>query len=238
METINQKVSEFQQPVTPILRPSHNQKVALKNKLYRSKCDPNWCMPWDSARLVVFDLETTGFHPYGGDEIISISGVMIENGEIRHDCIFDQLVNPGRMIPAEIEELTGITNDQVRNQPNIFPVMEQFLEFIGNAILVAHHAEFDMAFLNVKLSRFCGIKIQNPVFDTYKITKLFNSTLESYSLDYLIEYFNLTGVGRHTSLGDSMITAQLFLNLRRILINKNINNLAELKHYLYHRTYL
>ncbi|MBS4026169.1 MAG: 3'-5' exonuclease, partial [Clostridia bacterium] len=139
-------------------------------------------------------------------------------------------------IPAEIEELTGITNEQVKNQPNIFEVTENFLEFVGDAILVAHNADFDAAFLNAKLKRFCGLKIQNPIFDTFKIARILFSSLESHSLDYLIKYFNMPDEGRHTALGDSVITAQLFQNLRRILINMNINNLTELKHYMYHRT--
>jgi DNA polymerase-3 subunit epsilon len=237
-ETINQKVSEMQQPGKPIAYPSNDQKISLKDKLYQSKCDINYCKSWDSVRLVVFDTETTGFHPYGGDEIISISGIVIENGQIRHDLTFDQLVNPCRPIPADIEELTGITNEQVRNQPNIFEVTEQFLGFIGDAILVAHNADFDVAFLNVKLKRFCGFKIQNPVFDTLKVARFLFSSLESYSLDYLIENFNMPAGGRHTSLGDSVITAQLFQNLRRILRNMNINNLEELNHYMYHRASL
>lgn len=237
-ETINQKVSELHLPCNPEVNPTKGQISNIKKMIYRATKSENMCKHWNQAKLVVFDTETTGFNPFAGDEIISLSGIVVENGEIRYDQIFDQLVNPYRFIPEQVQELTGITNEMVTDKPNIFEAIEHFLEFSGDAILVAHNAEFDLNFLNVKLRRICGLKVQNPALDTCMLARSLYSYLESHSLDYLIEYFNMPSHGRHTSLGDSVITAQLFQNLKRILIRNKIHTLAELNQYLHYKAYV
>lgn len=237
-ERINQKVVELQHPLKPNVCPPNDLKNDIKEKVYNTK---NSCIsykPWNEITMVVFDTETTGFYPYGGDEVISISGIVIENGEIRYDKIFDQLVNPCRPIPPTVEQLTGITNGMVEDQPNIYEVLAKFLEFIGDSVLIGHNVCFDEAFINIKLKRLCGVKLQNESIDTYTLSRAFQCKTDSHSLDSLIKYFGLPSVGRHTSLGDSVITAQLFRNLKNIMSCRKIETLDELKTYLHWRSYM
>ena len=93
---------------------------------------------------VVFDLETTGFSSIK-DKIIEIGAVKVENGVITDK--FSTFVNPKVPIPFEITQLTSITDDMVMDAPDIETILPQFLEFVGDAVLVAHNAGFDVSFI-------------------------------------------------------------------------------------------
>ncbi|MBS4024514.1 MAG: 3'-5' exonuclease [Clostridia bacterium] len=183
--------------------------------------------PLNKLKLVVFDTETTGFDPDKGDEIISISGVKIEEGRLTEH--FDALVNPHRPVPPIVTELTGICDKMLMDKPNIFHVLDDFLSFAKYSVLVAHHAAFDMSFINYKLKNHCQTKLNLPVLDTGLIAKVLFPTLPRYDLDFLIEQFDLPKEGRHTSLGDSLITAQLFLKLAEVMSNQQMVTLKDLK---------
>lgn len=138
------------------------------------------------SSLVVLT-ETTGFYPYQGDEIISIAAVVVENGQIREDLIFNELVNPYRLIPPAIEELTGITAEMVADKRHICHVLNDFLDFIGDSVLVAHNAKFDLAFINIKLNWYTQTEIYNQVIDTYKLSRALSPELASHDLDTLLK---------------------------------------------------
>ncbi|MDW7673063.1 MAG: 3'-5' exonuclease [Bacillota bacterium] len=178
-------------------------------------------------KFLVFDTETTGFRADLGDEIISISGVVLEAGEITA-MVFDALVNPYRSIPRRITNLTGITNEMVASKPNILDALDQFLSFAHDTILVAHHAAFDLSFINHKLQKYCSTELHIPVIDTCSLAKALIPFLPRYDLDSLITYFDLTSSGRHTSLGDSIITAKVLKNLIDIANSKGLFNLSDL----------
>ena len=97
-----------------------------------------------NGTYVVFDLETTGFSSIK-DKIIEIGAVKVENGVITDK--FSTFVNPKVPIPFEITNLTGITDDMVMEAPDIETILPQFLEFVGDAVLVAHNASFDVSFI-------------------------------------------------------------------------------------------
>src|SRR4051812_36446666 len=97
--------------------------------------------------FVVFDLETTGLSPWGGDEIIEIGAMKLFGNEIDEVNIFHSLVNPRRLISEEATKINGITNEMVAGAPALDEVFPKFLEFVGNAWLVAQNAKFDMGFL-------------------------------------------------------------------------------------------
>ncbi len=188
----------------------------------------DWNQNIHEASYVVFDTETTGLYPLQGDRVISLSGVMIENGKLQENLFFNELVNPLRSIPPAIAELTGINNALVSGKPTFLQVLQRFLDFIGNRILVAHCAAFDLSFINIELCRFTPLRIVNPVVDTYLLSKSLFPHINHYSLESLAEKYNVEIIGRHTSLGDSLATAQLFLNLLQALKAKGINSLEEL----------
>lgn len=191
----------------------------------------------DTTRMVVFDLETTGFNPFDGDEIIAIGGVVIENGKIDLNQAFNRLVNPYRAIPRETTELTGITDQILLDKEGVFEVLQSFLDFAGESVLVAHNANFDLNFINIKLSRHCQTKLTNPIVDTMLMSRLTNSSLKNHTLDILANHFKIPSLGRHTALGDSIITAQLFLKLlpllkeRKIFTLRNYNDYKNLRFY-------
>ena len=189
-------------------------------------------IPLSQARFVVFDLETTGFHPYAGDEIISISGLIVENGQIDHNNIFDTLVNPGRLIPPEVTSLTGITNEMVCSAPPPLVAIDQFLTFARQSVLVAHNSDFDMHFLNLKLRQYCQSKVYHPVIDTFALSNIIFSHERKHTLDHMIAVLNLSGEGRHTSLGDAFITADLLTIMLNKLPNRGITTVQELVQYL------
>lgn len=188
------------------------------------------------AKFVVFDLETTGFNPYGGDEIISVSAVTVENGHIEKGSFFDQLVNPHRVISSTITELTGISNEMADRSPSVLWVLNEFLSFARGSILVAHHANFDLGFINLKLKQFCHTRITHPVIDTLIMAKEILTEEKSHTLDSLIKIYNLSPTGRHTSLGDAVITAEILVKMLEHLSSRGVVTLQDLNNYFHWRS--
>ncbi|EEG77144.1 3'-5' exonuclease [Dethiobacter alkaliphilus] len=206
---------------------------ALAEKSLQLKERADWDVPLKDSRYIIFDTETTGFYPYQGDEIINIAAVVIENGEIKEDQIFDELVNPHRSIPQAVCDLTGITDDMVADKCGICSVLSDFLDFIGDSVLVAHNAEFDLAFLNIKLNWYTQTEIYNPVIDTYKLGRALYPQLLSHDLDTLIRHHRVKERPRHTALGDSLMTAEIFLDYLKKLEKEEITTLKQLYYYLH-----
>ncbi len=204
----------------------------LFRKLYTTMSDIKEKVNWDQnlfeASYVVFDTETTGLHPYKGDEIISLGAVIVENERIIDEPFFYKLVNPKRPVSASSQRITGITDEMLQNKPEIVPVLLDFLKFTGPRIMVAHNAPFDLAFINHKLSEVIGGRIVNPVIDTVLLTSALYYSFGDYSLENLASRFNLSINGRHNALGDARIAASLFIKLLPELEKKEITTLPEL----------
>ena len=177
--------------------------------------------------FVVFDTETTGFHPYSGDEIISIGAVRFFNGDIQDS--FHTLVRPLKKVPMEIEQLTGIFNDQLHDQPLILDALYQFLQFSSQSYLVAHSADFDLHFLNIPLKKQLGLKIKQPIIDTMNIAYHIHPKWETHSLDQLLEHYQIPIENRHTAIGDAKMTAKLFSCFLQQLETRGITTIGALK---------
>jgi DNA polymerase III subunit epsilon len=192
-------------------------------------------MHWDEIggaslrdlRYVVFDTETTGLRPSQGDEIISIAALRIENGELDEPGAFSRLVNPARAIPAASIRFHGITDDMVADEQRIDRVLPAFRDFVGDAILIAHNAAFDMKFLQLKEPQ-TGIEISNLVLDTLLISVFLDHGSQDHSLDALAKRLGISIEGRHTALGDSVATARIFLKLIGRLESRGIVTLRQL----------
>jgi DNA polymerase III subunit epsilon len=206
---------------------------AIAEKSIQVKKQVDWKRSLKSSRYIVFDTETTGFYPYHGDEIISIGGVVVEDGRICEDQVFHEFVNPFRSIPQPVTELTGICNNMVSDKRGVCSVINDFLDFIGDGILVAHNADFDMAFLNIKLNWYTQTEIKNAVIDTFKLSRVLSPELPSHDLDTLIRKHNVDAKGRHTALGDSLMTAEIFLDFLRQLEEREIDTLKQLYYYIH-----
>ncbi len=192
------------------------------------KKDIDWEQELLEASYVVFDTETTGLHPFKGDEIISIGAVVVEKGKILSEPRFYEMVNPGRPVSTQSEEITGLNNKMLSDKPDLIPVLLRFLQFTGSRILVAHNAPFDLAFINNRLGEATGSRIVNPVIDTVLLTSALYYALGDYSLENLAPRFNISLEGRHNALGDAIIAASLFISLLQELNNMGVRKLPEL----------
>lgn len=175
---------------------------------------------------VAFDTETTGLEPTRGDEIIQLGAVRIVNGKIIPGEIIDQLIDPQRSIPEASMAIHGITRLMVANQPTIGQVLPHFHRFAEGAVLVAHNAAFDMRCLQLKEAQ-AGVKFTNPVLDTLLLSSIIHPHQQSHSLDEIAARLNLTNIGRHTALGDAIVTAEVLLKLIPLLETKGIITLND-----------
>ncbi len=177
---------------------------------------------------VVFDTETTGLEPSNGDEIIQIAGVRILNGRILTGEAFDRLVDPGRRVPPLATRITGISQEMVDGKPNIEQILPRFHDYVGDAVLVAHNAAFDMKFLQLKQEK-CHIKFDNPVLDTVLLSAIVHDHAQHHTLDAVAERFSIEipPETRHTALGDSLATAGVLLKLIDLLEVHGIRTLGE-----------
>ncbi|PIZ22266.1 MAG: DNA polymerase III subunit epsilon [Comamonadaceae bacterium CG_4_9_14_0_8_um_filter_57_21] len=176
--------------------------------------------------FTVFDTETTGLSPSEGDEIIQMGAARIVNSKLLNQESFEQLVNPGRLIPAATIPIHGITQDMVQGKPPITEVLPAFYAFAQDTVLVAHNAAFDMKFLQLQ-EKNTGLVFNHPVLDTLLLSAVVHPNQESHRLEAIAERFNITVLGRHTALGDALVTAQVWLRMIPLLQAMGINTLRQ-----------
>ncbi|MBK9442479.1 MAG: 3'-5' exonuclease [Comamonadaceae bacterium] len=165
--------------------------------------------------FTVFDTETTGLNPSEGDEIIQIGATRCVNGKLLKQESFEQLVNPGRLISPATIPIHGITQDMVEGKPDITEVLPAFYAFAQDTVLVAHNAVFD-EFLQLQEIH-TDLVFNHPVLDTLLLSAVVHPNQESHRLEAIAERFNITVLGRHTALGDALVTAEVLLRLIPLL---------------------
>jgi len=187
----------------------------------------------DERRLVdlsytVFDTETTGLSPSEGDEIISIGAVRIVNGRLLKQECFDRLVRPRRPVRRESQAIHGITPAMLEGQPGIEEVLPGFHRFAEDTVLVAHNAAFDMRFLQLAQER-TGVTFIHSVLDTLLLSALAHPghTDADHRLEQIAARLGINVIGRHTALGDAIVTGEVFLKLIPLLAERGIHTLKQ-----------
>jgi DNA polymerase-3 subunit epsilon len=183
-------------------------------------------IPLRRLTFVVFDTETTGLNPSQGDEIIQIGAIRIVNGRILFNETIDQLVAPQRSIPAASVEIHGISPELLKGQPTIDEVLPVFHHFAKGSVLVAHNAAFDMRFLQMK-EELCGVRFDHPVLDTLLLSSVVHPNQQGHSLDEVARRLQIPIVGRHTALGDAIVTAEVLVKLLPLLEANGIHTLED-----------
>lgn len=176
--------------------------------------------PLESLLYTAFDLETTGLDPEK-DAIIALGGVHVLGPRVLRQEVFETLVDPGRPIPRASSEVHGLTWEMLKGKPGLEEVLPSFRAFLEDSVLLAHNGAFDMAFL-----RQVGLH-QPPLVDTLLLSHLLFPDLKDHRLEALAERFGVPVVGRHTALGDALMTAEVFARLVPLLKEKGYRTLGE-----------
>ena len=154
---------------------------------------------------VVFDIETTGFSSKN-DKIIEIGAVKLKDGEIVDS--FSTFVDPKVNIPYKITELTSITQNMVNGQPTIDEVLPKFMEFVGDSVLVAHNAAFDVGFIKKNLMDM-GKTLKNPVMDTVPLARYLYPDLKKVKLNLVAKHLGISLENHHRAVDDAKATAEI-----------------------------
>lgn len=177
------------------------------------------------ATYVVFDLETTGFNPHH-NQIIEIGATKIEAGEIVDS--YQTFIDPEREIPAEIKELTGIEQEMVADAPDLETALMEFLEFAGEATLVAHNLSFDLGFIEDKLRKLEKEELSNPALDTLNLARALLSDMKSFKLNKLADRFNKSLENHHRADDDARVTAEILLDLIELAKAEEVSKLTQI----------
>ncbi|MCL2573462.1 MAG: PolC-type DNA polymerase III [Defluviitaleaceae bacterium] len=168
--------------------------------------------------FVVFDIETTGFNRESC-AIIEIGAVKVQGGKITE--VFNHFIDPKEKLPAKIIELTHITDDMLTGQPTIDVILPKFLEFIGDATLVAHNADFDMGFLEHNGS-VLGYEVKNPYLCTLQLSRALYPDLSRHGLAAMVKHHGIVLENHHRASDDASALAQIFLQQMEILHSQKI----------------
>jgi DNA polymerase-3 subunit epsilon len=214
---------------TPGIQRPDFYDFSLFEELERHVSEVDRERPLDDLTYVVVDAETTGLDPEGGDEIVSLAGVVVRGGVVRRGQIFDALVNPRRTIPDASVRFHGITDEAVADCPPIDVVLPAFLDFAGGAVLVGHAVWFDLRFLR-RPARRLGLEaalLACPVLDAAALSRAVHGPLADHGLDAMAARLGVAVHGRHSALGDALTTAELLVRLLPLLQKRGIATLGQ-----------
>ena len=179
--------------------------------------------------FVVFDSETTGLDPVA-DNVVQLGAVRVVNGKILNGEVFDTFVNPGRPIPPVSTAVHHVSDDMVANAPAFDHVCRAFHKFSENAVIIAHNAPFDMAFLR-RQSKGTDISFDHPVLDTVHLSAVVFGGSAEHTLDALCDRLDVTipEEVRHTALGDALATAEALVAMIPILEGRGLHTFAQVR---------
>ena len=172
----------------------------------------------------VLDLETTGFS-FRTEKITEVGIMKIKNGEVIDS--FETFVNPEKPIPYRVVEVTNITDDMVKDAPKIDEVFPKILEFVGDSVLVAHNADFDIGFLKYNAAQL-GYKLENTYLDTLRLAKELFPNYKKYKLGIIAENLGIKVEVAHRALDDVDTTVKVFNVMTKILKEKGAKTVDDI----------
>jgi len=187
--------------------------------------------PLNDTTFVVVDLETTGGAAAAAN-IIEIGAARVQGGRVLAE--FQQLVAPGVRVPPFITGLTGIDDTMLAGQPSIGEVWPWFLDFLADAVIVAHNAAFDLAFLNAAALAQSGRALPHPHLCTLRLVRRLLPQVRRRGLDVVAGHFGVPASDRHRALGDVRITVEVFFHLLELLAARGITHLHEVLDFQHH----
>ena len=180
----------------------------------------------EHATFVVVDLETTGLRP-GSSRICEIGAVRVREFELAEE--FELLVDPGVPLGPTISALTGLNDSELRGQPHPGIAVRRFLEFAGDAVLVAHNARFDLGFLDHETERLTGAKLAGPVVDTVGLARrLLQGRTRRAGLASLSNFLGTAAQPCHRALPDAQATAEILIQLIGLAQERGARTVADL----------
>lgn len=185
--------------------------------------------PLKETEYVVFDIETTGLSVIN-NKIIELAGVKMRDEKVIDR--FATFVNPHERIPYNIQQLTNINDDMVRGAPELEDVLPKFREFVGDAVLVAHNARFDIGFIQANLKSLGQPPMDNPVLDTLEMARLLLPNLKNHRLNTLSDRFKVSLENHHRAVDDAEALGYVLYHLIKEAENQRITGLAELNEHV------
>jgi DNA polymerase-3 subunit epsilon len=179
-----------------------------------------------SWAYTVLDTETTGMNPSAGDAIVAIGAVHVVNGRVLERETFDRLVDPRRAVSPASTAVHGISGDMLAGQPTIDEVLPELAAFAAGTVLVGHNVDFDLRFLEVA-QKHDGGWMDQPALDTLLLSAALHPDASEHRLDAVAQRLGVPVLGRHTALGDALVTAEVFLRLLRLLAARGVHTLDE-----------
>ena len=182
----------------------------------------------EDGSFVVFDIETTGLLKYR-DKITEIGAVRVENGEITET--YNQLINPERLLPEKIIEITGITDAMLADKPIIDEVLPGFLDFCGDSLLVGQNTDFDVGFIRHNAS-ILGLDFDPIYLDTLPMARALFDDMGKFSLDKIARKLDIPDFTHHRASDDARATAQIFIKMYKMIMEEeglDISTINELK---------
>ncbi|UOQ93908.1 3'-5' exoribonuclease [Halobacillus shinanisalinarum] len=203
------------------------EKIAYMRDLQRElKTKDVLDSTFDELKVVVFDLETTGFYPYKGDRILSIGAVKMEGDRILEETFYSPVYSASAP-SEEIQRLTGITKDILENAATLHDVLKEFYQFIKSDALVAHHANHEKQFM--KHATWMALKksFQHRIIDTSFLTEVAEPESRLFTLDECCAHYGIKIDKRHHALHDAVATAKLWAECVREMQTLGFSNLKE-----------
>lgn len=160
--------------------------------------------------FTAIDIETTGLDPRL-DEIIELSAIRVRNGEVVNE--YSTLVRPPYAVPEFISELTGITNDSLRNAPSLNEALDDYMSFLGDDVIIGHNVNFDINFLYDKYLSLSSIEFSNDFVDTLRLSRFLLRDIHHHRLMDLLEYYGIGEEVEHRGLSDAYAALNVLIRL-------------------------